>query len=218
MDSSGNNNGKRKIFGFDGGYVSVMSGLFDILILSLLWLLCSFPVFTAGASCSALYHTVVRSVKEGKGYAVKEFFRAFRRDFRQSLLPWMGILIVETAAGWGIWFLINNASDNISLFFIMFYGAVFLYVLSMATYLFCALSRFEMPTVRLLKFSACLVIKHIGTTGALLLIDLCMGILVWRLPFLILILPGPMTFLISEFTERVLKQYEPEEETDRKEE
>ena len=52
----------RNIFGFDGGFVSVFERIFDGFVLGILWLLCSLPVVTAGASTTALYYSMVTCV------------------------------------------------------------------------------------------------------------------------------------------------------------
>ena len=51
----------------------------------ILWVLCSLPVFTAGASAAALYYCTVESVRKGEGNVLTDFFRVFRESFWKSL-------------------------------------------------------------------------------------------------------------------------------------
>ena len=52
----------------------------DLLILSLLWLVCSLPLVTAGAACAALYDAVARCVRGAEPLPWKRFWQTFRRE------------------------------------------------------------------------------------------------------------------------------------------
>lgn len=73
----------------------------DLLILNLLFLVCSLPVVTIGASLSAMYTVNLRSVRYGDGYVLKGFFKGFRESFKQATMAWLlflcfgGILFVD---------------------------------------------------------------------------------------------------------------------------
>lgn len=64
----------------------------DFVILNLLWILCSIPIITIGASTTALYTVMLKLVKNEEGYIVKGFFKAFKENFRQSTA--MGLLFL----------------------------------------------------------------------------------------------------------------------------
>lgn len=66
--------------------------LTNLIILNLLFLLCSLPVITYGAALSALF-TMVRAINEGETVVTKGFFRAFREQFRQSTAGWLVMLL-----------------------------------------------------------------------------------------------------------------------------
>lgn len=59
----------------------------NIIILNLLFLLCSLPIVTYGAAYSALF-TMTRELNSGETVVVKGYFRAFREQFRQSTMSW----------------------------------------------------------------------------------------------------------------------------------
>ena len=62
--------------------------------LNMLWFICSLPVFTAGASTAALY-TVTLKIADGKEETLtKEFFRAFRANFKQATRIWLLMLVI----------------------------------------------------------------------------------------------------------------------------
>lgn len=66
---------------------TILNGIGQLIIASILWGFCCIPVFTIGASCTALYYTVVKVVRRDVGSSVwSEFFHSFRQNFFQSLI------------------------------------------------------------------------------------------------------------------------------------
>ena len=58
----------------------------DILILSVLWTLCSILVVTAGAASTAAYDCAAHCMIGGEGELIRRFFRTFKRELKQSCL------------------------------------------------------------------------------------------------------------------------------------
>ena len=199
--------GDGSVFGFGGRYVTVMSELFDVLAAGLLWLLCSLPVVTCGAASAALYRTVVRSVKEGNGYAARGFFRSFKENFRPSLLPWCGFLAAMALAGFNLSLVVQIGEGDGALFLAMLYGMALLVLIPASLYYCAVLSRFAMPAAFHLRLAFYMVFRYLPTTLLLCVISLMAAALVCRFPFLLFFLPGPYAFLISEFTERLLERH-----------
>ena len=65
----------------DNPVISGMSRIFDMMCLNVLWLVCSLPIFTIGASTTAMYTVMLKVVKNEEGYIVKGFFKAFKENF-----------------------------------------------------------------------------------------------------------------------------------------
>lgn len=63
--------------------------------LSVLWMFCSLPIITAGASTTALYHTIYHYIRKEKGSLVKTFFGAFRENWKRSTLLWLVVLFIS---------------------------------------------------------------------------------------------------------------------------
>lgn len=75
----------------DTPLMRTLSTLFDLLVLSLLFLLCSVPLVTIGASLTALYGSCAR-LAAGEGAGAAGFFRLFRSRFKRSTLAWLVFL------------------------------------------------------------------------------------------------------------------------------
>ena len=76
-------------FDIDNPFFAFMGTLADIVVINILFLICSVPVITMGASMSAMYDTM-RKMREGKlTSAFQYFFQAFRRSLKKSIPAWM---------------------------------------------------------------------------------------------------------------------------------
>lgn len=201
---------KRNVFGFDGSFIRVFDKIFDILALGILWILCSLPVITIGASTTALYYAMVKCIKNNNGYIAREFFHSFRLNFMSATLVWVILAGLSFVLHLNIGILTAKTNGYIGLFFICLYAVASVYVLMMICYAFPALSRFDMKAGWIIKLSLYMVVKYFGTTLAMLLTLICVVGVVFKIPMLVFFVPGPTVFIMSDFLERVLKQHEPD--------
>jgi uncharacterized membrane protein YesL len=70
----------------------------DLVILNVLILLTSLPLFTVGASVSAAYTLTFRMLRSKDEPVVKSYFRAFRENFRQGTALWLILLVAAVPA------------------------------------------------------------------------------------------------------------------------
>ena len=83
---------------FNWIYNPIMRGmgrLADFIILNLLWVVCSIPIITIGASTTALYTVMLKLVKNEEGYIAKGFLKAFKENFKQSTIMWIIFLLIS---------------------------------------------------------------------------------------------------------------------------
>ncbi len=73
-------------------WMAALTYAVNLVILNLLFLLCSLPVVTCGAAASALF-TMTRRLKEGETLVIGAYFRAFAGQFRQATLGWLVLLL-----------------------------------------------------------------------------------------------------------------------------
>lgn len=78
----------------DSAYTQIMTKIFNIFWLSILWLLCCIPVITIGASTIALYYVMLKLVKDEETTVTREFFHSFKQNFLQSLPVTVIVLVV----------------------------------------------------------------------------------------------------------------------------
>ena len=86
----------------DSPFYRTMGKIGDLLFANLLWLVCCLPIVTAGASTLGLF-TVVNKMAAKEDYTVHtDFFKAFKRDFKQSTALWLVLLLAGFAALTGL--------------------------------------------------------------------------------------------------------------------
>lgn len=58
----------------DNIIIRVLTRVFDFIVLNVLWVLCSVPIITIGASTTALYSMMLKIVANEEGYIIRGFF------------------------------------------------------------------------------------------------------------------------------------------------
>lgn len=72
-----------KFFRSDNPYNEVMTKVFDVIWLNILWLVFSIPIITIGASTASLYHVMMALVRDEEGGITASYWRFFRENFRK---------------------------------------------------------------------------------------------------------------------------------------
>ena len=81
-----------KFLSYDSKFSRIMIKLCYACFLNLLWMVCSLPIFTIGASTTALYYACLKIVRD-EGYdAAGMFFHSFKQNFKQATIIWLIML------------------------------------------------------------------------------------------------------------------------------
>ena len=81
-----------KFFSYESKFSQLLLKLCYACYLNLLWFLCSIPLFTVGASTTALYYSCLKIIRDEESHVAATFFRAFRQNFRQATQIWLILL------------------------------------------------------------------------------------------------------------------------------
>ncbi len=187
---------------------AMQSGILVLLILTVLTILPIVPATTA------LYYAIVKSVRRERSYAIKEYFRSFKRNFKQgcvfSLIAMVLVFVLYIDFRYARE-LMNIGNSSGSTYFGVFIVIGLLFS-AMFAYICPVLSRFEMKISGLLKTSFVMATRHLLTT--LVLLVLIAGVLLGCYILLpgIFFLPAVATLLASFLIERVFKKYMPAKE------
>ena len=181
---------------------AAITAVIDIVTAGLLWLLCSLPLVTLGASSAALYYCVVKCIRHERGRLVKSFFAAFRCDFKAATLLWLIFLAAALLLGADVY---DFGRMEVPSLFGMIGRILLLALLAFFPWIFAFVSRFSNTVSATLKFCGYLALKNIGTTLLMTIELLGFGLIVWLMPPLVFILPGLVCLLLSLHIEPVFK-------------
>lgn len=83
----------------DNIVMRALGRLCDFILLNILWVICSIPFFTIGASTAALYTVMLKIVKNEEGYIVRGFISAFKENFKKSTIIWLILAVIGIIIG-----------------------------------------------------------------------------------------------------------------------
>ena len=135
-----------KIFDMENPLMRALSVVADLIILNVLFVICSIPVITWGASFAALNDVVWHLVRNEEGYIARSFLRSFAGNFKRG--SWMGMLFLLI----GIVLVVDIYAMRQVLFplQVVFFALALLLVLIMILS-FALLSRYENTIIGTLK-------------------------------------------------------------------
>lgn len=160
-------------FNYDNPVWRFIGKFFDIMILNVLWFVCSIPIVTIGASTTAVYYVTLKLVRDEDGTTIKSFFKSFKENFKQSTIIWLILLVVGVVIGFDLYFfLMMTETSMFRTVMISIFGGFALIYLCIGLYVFPLQSRFFNPVKRTLFNAFFMSIRHFLQTFGLLIIDI----------------------------------------------
>ena len=89
----------KRLFDPDAPIMRFLTQAAELAWLNILWVVCSLPVITIGASSAALCTAVQNMLREKGAWNTAAFFRAFRENFKRSTLLWLILLAALALIG-----------------------------------------------------------------------------------------------------------------------
>jgi len=164
------------MFSPDSKIMQVFSRLTDLVLLNILFLITCLPIFTIGASLSALYTMCFRLMREEYSGIIKSYFKAFRDNFKTATAAWVLVLLAAVPA------LYYLSQTLLAEGFLRYTSFIFILILTIvlmtASYGFPWISQFENSVLQSLKNGLILSISRLPRTLAVLVINL-MPAIVW---------------------------------------
>lgn len=201
----------KKIFEFDGNFYTYTGKIFDLMLVSIYWLIGCIPVITIGASFSALYAAVTKSVRHDRDSVSRQFWHAYKQNLVSSIpltLIYGGVIFLMFL---NIGILNAKLRSLFGLFFIVLYVLVIIFFIVAACYVFPALSRFAMPSGWFVKLSFYMTVKHLPISLVLLAMFAASYLALLARPALFLVIPGVVSCVASYIIDPLLDRHMPEE-------
>ena len=171
------------LFNYDNPIWRFVGRIWDLFILNLLWVLCSLPIVTFGASTTAMYYCTMKIARDrDSGGVLSMFFHSFKDNLLQSTIIWVimafvgGILLFDIR-----FFSFYSPIENTVLKMIIF------------TYIFPIQAKFINPIKQTFKLALFMSVKHLIRT----IIILAGSVLILAAVYILIMrMPGVMSMLI----------------------
>ena len=84
------------LFSIEGPIWRFFNFVYNLVVLHVLWVVYSLPIFTIGASTTALYYACMKMIRTNEGYVHRNFHHSFKQNFKQSTVIWLGMVVLLT--------------------------------------------------------------------------------------------------------------------------
>ena len=181
----------RRLLDINNPIMRFLVNMFDLMGLSVLWVVFSLPIFTMGAASTALYSAAYHHIRKGEDYLWNSFFSAFKENFKRSTLTWLVALAILGFLGADALLLRSLILRGYP--FGWFYGvtlALLVLALTWTVYLAAYAARFNGTVKEVLRFSFMLLRAH--PVKMLCVLALVVGgiALALTLPAMVAFIPG----------------------------
>lgn len=202
------------MFSMEGPLWRALNFIADVVILHFLWLICSLPLVTIGASTTALYYAMMKRIRTNEGQITGNFMKSFKQNFKQATLLWL----IVVAVGAVLWLDLNFCSTwDSALAKVLLVACALLLVpfWMVLLYLFPVLAKFTGSLYDIFKNALLMSIRHLPMTLVLTLIWATVWMLLAAFPpfsgLMIISGAGLIAWITSYIYIQVFRTYLPDE-------
>lgn len=201
---------------FDSGIFRFLSTIADLIVLNLLFILCSLPILTIGPALSAMYYATLRIIRNEESHIVKDFFHSFRQNISQGIIIHIVFSVISIILGFNIYVLWQLMETG----WIYTYLLILMVLISAVhvmtiIYVFPVLAQFNNTLRNTIKNARFMALKHFSYSLAMLLLSIfplfCAlfinYLLEWEIVIFALIGFALIAYLNSRFLVRIFDQY-----------
>ena len=204
------------LFHYENPFIQFLVRVGDLMILNALFILCSLPVVTLGASLTALHRVTQNMLFEQEEPIIKSFFRAFRQNFKQSTLVWLVELVVIVSLVCDVLLVMAYFDGGLAKAMYILVAVLAILVAGVFSYLMPLIARYENGMRQQVNNAVVLAIIKLPKTVLLTLLNLLPVILllisvpvfVQTLIFWVIIGFAFVSFLTSSILKPVFQQLE----------
>lgn len=132
----------RKFFSDSNPVIRGLTKLADLMWLNALFIITSLPLFTIGAAASALYYESMRVVQGEEAYITRDFFKAFKNNFKYATIVWIVSAFLLLLFGY-TFYVLGKSDLSYAHIAMGILGVPIILICFMLLYVFPIMSRFE---------------------------------------------------------------------------
>lgn len=209
-----------RLFSPDNFVIQFITKIVYSVYLNILWFICCIPVFTVGASTTALFYVTLKMVKNEEGNITKAFFRSFRENFKQGTGIWLILLGIGVILGIDGYVFYHMRFENAfwTIGTALFIVALIAYAMILM-YIFPLLSRFGNSVKAMFKNALIIGIRFLFCTVLMFIIYFVMAYIIINIFTPAVIFgEGLCALLCSYLLSNILRLCEGKQEADSSEE
>ncbi len=204
-----------KIFDLNNPVMTFMGKIADLVILNFIAIIFSIPIFTIGASWTAMYYVTVKMVRKEESYMFKDFWHSFKENFKQATIIWLIVLLIA-AIFTGDFMIYKMMPDKIPMPLMIVVAIVAFLLFCTSLYVFPLLSHFDNTIKNTIKNAFLVSFINVPFTLVFILLFIIPFVLLF---FLTSILPAffllgfsAPAYVASLLWNRIFKKLEPPQE------
>lgn len=206
-----------KFLNLDSPFMRFLSRMTDLLWLNILTIICCIPIITAGASFTAMHYVCLKLVRGEEGYISKDFFKSFKKNFKQATVIWLIILLVGCVLALDIYYLFTAGLINGGMWYAVAAGILLatVFIILTCIYVFPILSHFVNTVKGTIKNAFLMSIVALPKTFLMILLYISPFFFMYFayqiLPLVFLFWFSLPAYFAAMLYNKTFKKYEPEE-------
>lgn len=196
------------IFSYDNKVFEVLNKAVDWIFVSTLWLIFSLPIFTIGASTTALFETVHKVIRKSKGYVWRTFWTTFKTNFKKSTKIWLIQLAIMLLLFIDMKVMENFLEQGSKLGFLYYFFYITLFIMYVWVIYTCVYTARIEDTVKVtMKNAAFMAIMNLPWAIVIIALFIASVILISVSPICMFVLPTGVFVLYDMILMRVFNKY-----------
>lgn len=198
-----------RFFNLDAPIWEWIGHIADIIILSCIWWICCIPIVTIGDATTAFFYVMGKKIRQESTNVFKDFFKALKENFMQSL--GMNIIMLIAMFSMSIYIYMTFYSvmeKNNHMMWLLPITIIFAFeILNIFTYAWALLSRFHMKTKEIIKTAIIMTHKHLLTSLGNVCAFVIGFMIIYHVPLIVFCLPGIIITLSSVLIQKIFATY-----------
>ena len=193
------------IFSYESRFSRVFLRFADACFLNLLWFAFSLPIVTIGASTTALYTVMLKIAENSEGNVAKQFFAAFKLNFKQATVIWLILLALGALIGGDIYVvsrLREAATGPVAVMWTLLLALAIVFAIIYAIefiWVFPLVAKVENDTRSMLVNALLIGVRYLFSTLSVFAVHFVMAVVVIRFFTPALILGEGLVALLSSY-------------------
>lgn len=177
----------------DSPLMRILNKFADLMWLNILTLICCIPVVTIGPALSAAHYVELKMYRNEEGYITKDFFRAFKVNFKQGLILGVINLVLLTVFVTDIVLMNENSGIHIPKVAQVLIMAAAIMYLFYVVWVYAVQAKFINTVKNTMKNAFAISMMKFPQTIAMVVLYACPWVLLWVSNFYLF----PIAFLFG---------------------